>query len=222
MEDKTLSFDHILWYHYHGSPTVRRFLLAPYILMERPILGLTGPKGSGKGTIAKYLERRYGASIVAFSDTLNEILELLAIEKTRVNQIDLALALRETFGKDVIGRAVAARIQTLPGRKLVIIDGIRYPEDIAHWRSRQNFHLISVTADSKTRYERIRKRGKTKEEFTLTYKQFLREETLPTEQNFNKLFKTARFTIHTDGSLMEVYDQVDQIAKTLTIKPLRT
>ena len=49
--------------------------------MKRLIIGLVGRKGSGKGTVAKILKEKYGASVYRFSDVLREILDLLFVEK---------------------------------------------------------------------------------------------------------------------------------------------
>ncbi|MFA5954576.1 MAG: AAA family ATPase [Patescibacteria group bacterium] len=189
--------------------------------LQKKVIGLTGPKGSGKGTVARYFAQHYGASTISGSDLLNEMLAVVGIERTRVNQINLVQALRKTFGSDVLGRAAQAALRRLPPNKqrLVVIDNIRPREDWDPWRSKTNTVLIAITAKPKIRFERLRKRGKTKEEKTLTYARFLNEEALPTEtKTIQKTSRLANFTIDANGSRKNVYQQIDRIAAKLKLK----
>ncbi|KKU48378.1 hypothetical protein A3H10_04435 [Candidatus Uhrbacteria bacterium RIFCSPLOWO2_12_FULL_46_10] len=188
---------------------------------QQIIIGLVGPKGSGKGTVARYLQRRYGASIISCPDILSKVLSMLGIDHTRMNQIKLVQTLRATFGQDVMGRAVAMAIAKLPrsAQRLVVIDNIRPRADWAPWRGKRNATLVAITADVRRRYERLRKRGKTAEEHALSYARFLREERLPTEtRTIIKTSREARFTIDGNAVLKDVYNQVDAIAKWLKLK----
>ena len=175
------------------------------------IIGLVGPKGSGKGTLAKRLKSRYKARIVTFSDVLNDVLEVLQIERTRVNQIYLSIALREQFGYEVLAQALKARIQKMKGNAPIIIDGIRFTQDFKPWKDLPNFTLISLEADIKERYRRIKTRGRTAEEKSLSWVKFQKEESMPTEISFQKLSRQAKFHINTNSPLKETFKQLDDI-----------
>lgn len=184
---------------------------------SRQIIGLIGPKGSGKGTIAQYLAKHYGATVLTISDILNLSLNQLSIPITRVNQIGLALALRKTFGPLVLSHALAGLIANIPGNNPIIIDGLRMPGDWETWRSKRNAALIAVHADPDIRFARIRKRGKNPEEKRLTWQKFLAEERLPTERAIAGVSKTADYTITTNGDIATVLRDVDAIAKKLRL-----
>src|SRR3989338_8324314 len=138
---------------------------------SQKILGLVGPKGSGKGTVAKYLQDAYGARAIAFSDIVGDLLDVLHIPRTRNAHIDLAVAIRSAFGDQAFGHAMAARTATIDA-PLVIVDGIRFMNDYTSWRGSDNFSLMAIMAEQKTRYERIRARGRSSEENELTREQF--------------------------------------------------
>ncbi|PJE75643.1 hypothetical protein COV04_03530 [Candidatus Uhrbacteria bacterium CG10_big_fil_rev_8_21_14_0_10_48_11] len=191
---------------------------------QKKVIGLTGPKGSGKGTIANYLAEHYGATVIAVSTILNEILTLIGVKRERVNQIALAQALRATFGKEAMGHAVDAALNRLPPTKqrLVVVDGVRPLADWDPWRNNKNATLVAVTASAEIRYQRIRKRGKTAEEKTLTLKRFRAEEKMPTEtKTIGETSRHARFTIDTSDSKAAVYRQVDYVADKLNLKRKR-
>jgi dephospho-CoA kinase len=185
----------------------------------RLIIGLTGPKGSGKGTVAAHLRHRYGATVLTFADILNDILAALAITNTRVNQIRLVTALRRTFGADVLARTFAARLARTAPHSPLVIDGIRFANECRTLAASHRFTLVGVVADAARRYQRIRRRGKTPEERTLSWRQFLAEERLPTETaRIMRIVRRADFTVDANGSLSSVYRQINEIAKRLKLK----
>lgn len=182
------------------------------------IIGLVGPKGSGKGTVAAYLRRRYGATVFTFADVLDDILKVLNIPQLRVNQIALSLALRKRFGSDVLARVLFDRSVKAKTR-LIVIDGIRFQADYRPWRSRRyRFVLVSINADKRRRFERLRNRHKRPEEQRLTLQKFLREERLPTEVNFASLQRRADYSINANTTIADLKRQVDAVAAALKIK----
>lgn len=181
------------------------------------IIGLVGPKGSGKGIVAAYLKKHYGARVLKFVDLLNDILDLLHVRRTRINQINLGLGLRRAFSPSVLAQALAATRYSNRSR-LVVIDGIRFSADYAPWRHRSEFTLIALTANLRRRFQRIRRRGETAEEKTLSYAKFLQEEKLSTERAIARTSRMAHFTINANGSKQSVYRQVDRIAASLGIQ----
>lgn len=182
------------------------------------IIGLVGPKGSGKGTIAQRLKTKYGARIVTFSDILSDVLEILNMERNRVNQIYLSIALREQFGYEVLANALQKRIDKMKGSSPIVIDGIRFTQDFKPWKNLPNFSLISLDAEIKERFNRIKRRSKNKEEKILTWTKFQKEESMPTEISFKKLARQAKFQVNTNSTLKETYKQLDEIAEGLNLK----
>src|SRR3990167_5334633 len=95
--------------------------------MQKLIIGLVGEKLAGKDEAAKYLVKKYGASHIKFSHLLDEILDILDMPKTRRNEIDLGLGLREVFGADVLYGALKKRVSAADVN-MIIINGIRMDE----------------------------------------------------------------------------------------------
>lgn len=182
------------------------------------VIGLVGPKGAGKGTIAKYLALHYGAKIIVFSDILTDILEILGVEIKRLNQSNLALSLRKLFGNQVLGDAVKSKIQKLPKGSLVVIDGIRFFDDFEPVKNLPKFTLVSVDTDCKIRYQRTLKRSRNKDEKALTFARFQREENMKTETGIKSIKKYAAFTINNNGSLPELAKKIKILAEKLKLK----
>ncbi|MBU2612899.1 hypothetical protein KJ925_00370 [Patescibacteria group bacterium] len=180
------------------------------------IIGLVGRQGSGKGTTAKILTERFGATTVRYSDLLKEILAILAIDMTRENLVNLSETLRATFGEDTFAYAVDLRIRK-SGAPLVIVDGIRRAEDTAALESLPHFRLVEVTASARQRFNRMKMRGEKMRERDMTWDEFVMEEIAPTENSISAIASRAWKTIDNDGTLEDLTRQVDAMMTELGI-----
>ena len=176
--------------------------------MPKLLFGLVGLQGCGKGTLADTLTQRYGAGYFRFSAVIGDILSRLAIEKTRENFIKASVALRQAFGEDVFSYAVETAALAAP-QDIVVIDGIRRPEDIVALEPLPHFHLIAIEADAQLRYERMKKRGEKATEANLTWDQFLADEQAPTERGIPFVMERAKYRLSNNGS-REAFEQAAQ------------
>ncbi|MBQ7073714.1 hypothetical protein IJM86_01330 [bacterium] len=82
-------------------------------------------------------------------------------------------------------------------------------------KGKENFLLLSVDAEQKTRYERILKRGS--ETDSVTFEEFqIQEEkemnnTDPAKQNVAECMKLADLQIRNDGTFEDLYQKLDEI-----------
>lgn len=166
--------------------------------MPKLIIGLVGQAGCGKGTAADLLRNEYNAEYIRFSGILGEILEKLAIEKTRENFTALSEHMRQAFGEDILSYAVEK--QALDSEKdIVVIDGIRRPEDIVALEPLPYFKLISISVPAELRFERMKKRGEKATEAGMSWEEFQREEQFPTEVTIPVVMQRAWKTIDNSG-----------------------
>ncbi len=167
--------------------------------MPTLLLGLVGLQGCGKGTLADLLTQQYGAGYFRFSAVISDILTRLAIEKNRDNYTKASIALRQAFGEDVFSYAVeTAALQAK--QDIVVIDGIRRPEDVVALEPLPHFHLISIEADAQLRFERMKARGEKATEASMTWEKFLADEQLPTEVTIPFVMERAKFRLANNGT----------------------
>lgn len=176
------------------------------------IIGLVGEMASGKGTVAKYLEDEYQATSHKFSTSLRDILSRLYVDISRENMQALSPALRALFGQDILARVISKDVQN-DNNKVIIIDGIRRFADIEYLKELPEFKLVYITADIGKRYERIIKRGENTDELNKTFEQFRKDHEAETELEIPKVGATAHIKIDNNGSLEELYKQIDNIIK---------
>ncbi len=181
------------------------------------MIGIMGKIGSGKTEASRYIAEKYGGRVFRFSDVLKDILLRLDLELKRENYIALGAALRSAFGDGVIAKALKRDILE-SGARLVVVDGVRYPEEVEMIRSFERSLLIYIDASPEVRYQRAVRRGE-KGEAAMSYREFLRNDGAETERRIEELAKLADCRIENNGTLQELHDALDRVLE--RVKELR-
>lgn len=179
---------------------------------KKIILGLVGEIASGKGAVVKYLEKKYQASSYRFSIMLRDILNRLYLEITRQNMQKISTVLRKNFGEDTLARVIAEDVKN-DKNKIIVTDGVRRLADIKYLKELRGFKLVRVVSDPKIRYERLIGRDENQGDSKKTFKQFLADHKKEADCEVSKVMKKASLEINNDGSLDDLYRQVDKIIK---------
>lgn len=170
---------------------------------------------SGKDVSKIYLEEKYGAKSFRFSTVMREILNRLHLEISRPNLTKVSFCLRQTFGEDLFAKVIANDVASEEA-PLIVVDGIRRLADIEYLKKIPGFHLISLEADPKIRYERAVKRNENVGDREKTFEQFLLDhQKLETEVTIPAVMAQAEFIIKNEGSLEDLYAQIEKIMATL-------
>ena len=178
--------------------------------MPKLIIGLVGQQGCGKGTASKILQEKYGAELFRFSAILNDILGRLSLPQDRDHFIKLSESLRGTFGEDVLAYAIE-RDAVNSKADVIVIDGIRRPEDIVALEPLPQFKLIEIAAKPEVRFERMKERGEKSGESQRTYADFLAEEQRSTEVTIPLVAKRAWKIIDNDGTLADLEERLEAV-----------
>lgn len=178
--------------------------------MPKIIFGFVGHIASGKDVSKKYLEKKYSANSYRFSTVLRDILNRLYLPIKRENLQNLSLALRTQFGSDTLARVIAEDIKN-DEHEVVIVEGIRRVDDIIKLKDLPNFHLISLGANPKIRYERMIKRNENVGDAEKTFEQFLADDQKEAEREIPTVMAAAKYKIDNNGVFEELYKQIDKI-----------
>ena len=115
--------------------------------------------GSGKATVCKVLEER-GIPRVVMGDVVREETLRRGLELNPENVGTVMLDLRRRHGQGVIANRVVEKLKMLQ-QDLVVVDGIRSMAEVKALRAyNPNTILIAVHASPKSRFDRLRRRGR--------------------------------------------------------------
>jgi dephospho-CoA kinase len=176
------------------------------------VIGTIGLIGSGKDTVAQYIARRYGYTIISMRDLVKEVTEKEGLEPTRENLQTISEKYRKTYGMDYFARLATEKASGI-GAKKVLISEMRKPEDITVPKARfgKDIMIILIEADPEIRFERLRKRGRLGD--PKTFEQFQRQEKREYELYFSKSLHLAEYRIENNGTLEELYNKIDSLLK---------
>ena len=185
------------------------------------IIGLTGKNGSGKGEVAKFLVES-GYDYFSLSDVVRDEIAAAGHEITRERLITTANELRSSEGAGVLAERI---FRKLGAEVHAVVDSIRNPFEVEALRRRKDFYLLSIDADSKVRFERMKSRKR--EGDPVVYEGFLELEAReaqspdPTTQQLNRTAEMADAVVGNNGTVEELRDQVRQVIQALAANTQR-
>lgn len=174
------------------------------------ILGFVGDLASGKGTVCKYLQEKYGVDSYRFSTMLRDILDRIYVEKNRENLQDLSTFLRGRYGQDIMSKVIVQDVLN-DKNDIVAVEGIRRPTDITYLQELPGFNLIYITADPKIRWQRMVLRKENADDAGKTFDQFLKDEQAEADMLIKDLGTKAKYTLVNNGNIEEFYSGMEEI-----------
>ena len=178
--------------------------------MQKIIIGLVGEMASGKSTVTEYLKQKYGAVTFRFSDMLRDVAKRLHIDNSRGNLQQLSTVLRQNFGEDLMSKVLAADVQEST-HNFIITEGVRRPTDITYLKEIPGFHLITLQANERTRYERLTARTENVDDQKKTWEQFQTDGKQEPEQKIKAVAAEAEFVVDNNGIKEELFREIDGI-----------
>ncbi len=180
------------------------------------IIGIVGPLASGKGAIADYFRRNFGAATVTLSYFVHEALRERGVKDyTRADLQDMGNELRQQFGNQILAEKAIQKIDQ-EGNSIVVIEGIRNPKEVEFLRKQKHFYLLAVNADNKVRFSRLTFRNKPWDptnwrDFMKTSRRDLGEGEEKSGQQVKKCMGLADFAITNNRDLAYVYRQMERV-----------
>jgi dephospho-CoA kinase len=178
------------------------------------VLGLTGPMGSGKGTVADYLKTK-GFFYTSTSDRIREEIRARGEEITRESLCRVSDELRAEFGPEVL----ASRTWDIVMKQendFAIIDSIRNELEVDFLKKQKGFYLLGIDAPMEIRFERVKDRNR--EGDALTWEEFVKQAAIDFDSGLGKMGRNvsaclakADFLIENTGTLEELKEKIDDV-----------
>ncbi len=174
------------------------------------IIGVAGTNGSGKDTLGELLSEEAGYTDVSLSDILRGILDEQGLPHTRENLSATSKAIREAEGDGAMVRRVVAEHGYDTG---LCITSIRTGGEVDELH-RAGGILVWIDADEKVRYDRIVSAKRGRNEDTVTFEEFQRQqraEMTPSVQggglNMGAVLEKADVLLENEFKSLDAYKQ---------------
>lgn len=178
--------------------------------MKKIVLGIAGEIAAGKGTAAKYLIDKYGASTHRFSTALRDVAQRMYLEESRENLQRISTLMRENFSTDILSRVIYKDVVN-DSNSMIVIDGVRRMDDIEFLKRIPEFKLVYIKTDIKNRYDRIILREENVDDKGKTFEEFQNDNNREAELQIKDLKIEADFVLDNNGNLEDLYAQIDKI-----------
>ena len=174
------------------------------------LIGLTGRNASGKGEVARYLQKK-SFYYYSLSDVIRDEIRARGLDPTRDLLIKIGNELRQGHGANILAERILAKIED---DKHYVIDSIRNPAEVEAFRAAKHFKLIRIDAPAEVRFQRILTRHR--ESDPSTFEQFIELENREAEgddtsQNLVKVELMADHSLLNDSSLERLYPMIDEL-----------
>jgi dephospho-CoA kinase len=169
---------------------------------ERLVIGITGRIGSGKTTVGRYLESRYGFQYLRYSKVLAEWRAKDPESKAHLQKVGWEVMVGGMQAE--LNRRLIARIRSDID---VAVDGLRHPLDYETLSSSfsESFRMLYIDSPARLRFERLNQKGKYTD-----FDSFDVADSHPVEQQIDPLRANAALVIDNKGSLQDLYEEIDR------------
>jgi dephospho-CoA kinase len=177
------------------------------------ILGIVGMPGSGKSTVAQYLQKKYKADSIHLGDFIWDWLSRRGIKPTEEAGTMAALYMWAEYGDIPLAKWAFYRIKQSKA-KIILLDSLRTVEEARFFQVKfgNSFHVIAVLAAPAARLNRSERRARfgaiSKLEFRIRDREELR-------LGVGDLIASANHYIDANKTLREMEKQVDVLIKLL-------
>ncbi|GAC1412617.1 MAG: hypothetical protein NVSMB66_2120 [Candidatus Doudnabacteria bacterium] len=178
--------------------------------MDKRYLGISGPILSGKSSAANFLEEKFKADHLRFSELIDEILDVLDLPNSRINEQDLGVLLKELFGEEVLSNALTERAKSSLS-PIVLFDGLRKKQELDFLKTLPGFKFIYIKSSPEKRYQRLLHRNEKINESKQSYEQFLETQNHDADKQMAELEQHADFIIVNESTPQYLEEQLTKI-----------
>lgn len=182
------------------------------------VIGVTGLPGSGKSVVAR-VASNLGINVIRMGDVIRD-----EAFKRNADIGETAVKLREEHGKYVIAlrcvEIIKERLnnQSDGGNLKFIIEGIRSPAEVEIFRKHfKDFTVIAVHSSPRTRFMRLKRRGRSDDSAKLS--DFKNRDERELNFGIGNVIATSDYMIVNEGPLWRLKNSIKRILKNEMLNP---
>lgn len=175
--------------------------------MKPKIIGIVGPIRAGKSTASTHFQDAHGYVIESNSEILRRICDGLAVAANRDNLKRVGDAIFSVLGNDTIARFRVAEI----GVKNIVVDGIRYTEEVSFYRKHADFKLLSLRTSADIRFKRAMALLQQGKDSAMDHEEFKLLEAARSEAQVPMIAQLADCVLENNGTKAEFATKLDDV-----------
>jgi dephospho-CoA kinase len=182
----------------------------------KTIIGVTGPIGSGKDTVADYIAKKLGIPVFEISKYIKDKIREAGLPINRTNTMNFGKQISKEEGPDSIAKLYLSQMGDM-----AVFSGFRQPPQLDYLEKNANLILIAVDADPKLRHDRVMARG-TVEEFPQLDSFLAHEQEENSGDSPMRLFDCmarAKYKILNNSDLAALFHATDEVLKEAGFEP---
>ena len=180
-------------------------------MARRLLILVAGMPGSGKSVVSR-VARGLGLPVYVMGDIVREEAARRGIEPTPANLNMLARRLREEYGPTVIAERVAEKIRT-NNCPVAVVDGVRSLQEVEVFQKLADTVIVAVHASPRTRFERLRRRGRPGD--PKTWEEFRQRDLTELSFGLGSVIALADYMLINEGSLEEFEETARRLLEKL-------
>ena len=178
---------------------------------ERLLVGVVGMPGSGKSIVSD-VARELGFQVIVMGDAVRAEAQRRGIEPTGEAMRRLMLELRAKRGPAVVAELCFPLIER--AGQLVLIEGIRSLHEVEAFQERYGrLRLIAVHSSPKTRFKRLRARGRPDD--PSNWEEFCERDKTELSVGIGSAIALADFVLVNEGSIEELKEGARELLRGL-------
>jgi dephospho-CoA kinase len=179
--------------------------------MVEALIGITGMPGSGKSAI-KEIAKKFNIPVVSMGDVVREETRKRGLELTPENVGNMAIKLREMYGKEAIAVPCLNYIEErFANYDFVIIEGVRSLYEVNYFKKHYPFLTIAIHASPKTRFERLKKRQR--KDDTAEWEEFVKRDMRELGFSIGGVIALADYMIVNEGDYESYLQELEDTLK---------
>lgn len=172
---------------------------------DKIVIALIGMPGSGKTEASEVISEETRASTVVMGDIIREETLKRGLELNPENIGFVSVELRKEYGDDVIAKLCIEKIKEIKN-DIVIVEGVRSLAEIRAFKEKiPNFYTILIETSQKTRFERLKKRGRSDD--SISWDTFVKRDERELGFGIGKAIETADFCIVNEKDNLETFKE---------------
>ncbi len=182
-------------------------------MKNKIFLGLAGMPGSGKGEVAEVAKKRK-IPVFSIGDVVREEFAKERPGKPGSEMNKFSNTKKKEHGNTFWAKKLANKLKKQEiTSNIVILDGIRSPEEVKMFKTMFDFRVVAVIASEETRFKRNSARGR--EDDSADFESFKNRDETELSWGSGEVIKNSEYKIENEGTIEELDEKINDLLNKL-------